>query len=97
VYLTSKCSRTRRAYKDPRNKKVEELNDVKKIGDVVTRLNRMMVCRTHKNAKKFLGKRVYSRDGIPVGTIVDIFGPVDQPYLRIIQKTNEQVDTLFVK
>jgi rRNA processing protein Gar1 len=40
---------------------------------------------------------VYSRDGIPVGTIVDIFGPVDQPYLRIIQKTNEQVDTLFVK
>jgi rRNA processing protein Gar1 len=88
----------RRAYKDHANYvKMKELSGVKKIGDVVTRLNRMIVCQTHKNAKKFLGKRVYSKDGTLVGTIVDIFGPVDRPYLKITQKTKEQVDTLYVK
>ncbi|MBU7031926.1 MAG: hypothetical protein HXS53_05315 [Theionarchaea archaeon] len=70
---------------------------MRKIGEVITQLNRVIVCRTHKNAKKFLGERVYSEDGKPVGIIVDIFGPVERPYLKIIKKNGEHTGTLYVK
>jgi len=91
----------RRAYKDRSyviiTVQVEELSGMRKIGDVITQLNRIIICRTHKNAKKFLGERVYTEDGTLVGIIVDIFGPVERPYLKIIKKNGNHAGTLYVK
>lgn len=70
---------------------------MKKIGDVLTQLNRVIVCQTHSHAKKYLGEKVYAEEGAYVGIIVDIFGPVERPYLKIIKKGQVSAQSLYVK
>ncbi|MBU7042635.1 MAG: hypothetical protein HXS47_03505 [Theionarchaea archaeon] len=70
---------------------------MREIGDVVTQLNRVIVCQTHAHAKKYLGEKVYTQEGAYVGIIVDIFGPIESPYLKIIKKTQVSTQSLYVK
>ncbi|MGD2247316.1 MAG: H/ACA RNA-protein complex protein Gar1 [Candidatus Methanofastidiosia archaeon] len=70
---------------------------MREIGDVVSRFNRFIVCRCTKNAKSFLGKTAYSEQKKPVGMVVDIFGPVERPYLKILRKNGEKAEKLYLK
>ncbi len=70
---------------------------MREVGDVVSHFKRFIICRTKKRAKVLLGETVYSEEGEVVGTVVDVFGPVDTPYLKILKKNGENVRTLYIK
>lgn len=70
---------------------------MREIGDVVSRFNRFIVCRSTKKAKSFLGKTVYSEQKNPVGLVVDIFGPIEKPYLKILRKNGEEAEKIYLK
>jgi rRNA processing protein Gar1 len=70
---------------------------MKEAGEVISQFNRFVICRSHKKAKTLLGETLYSKEGIPLGTVVDIFGPVERPYLKIVKKNGVQVRTLYYK
>ncbi len=70
---------------------------MREVGDVVSRFKRFIVCRSGKKVKALLGETVYSEKGEVVGTLVDIFGPVERPYLKILRKNGEHVQTLYLK
>jgi rRNA processing protein Gar1 len=56
-----------------------------------------MICKSHLQARALLGETVYSEQGTMVGTVVDVFGPVEKPYLKVLKKNGENVHTLYVK
>lgn len=70
---------------------------MKEAGEVVSHFRRFIICRSTQKGKILLGETVYSEKGAPVGTIVDIFGPVERPYLKILKKNGERVRTLYVR
>jgi rRNA processing protein Gar1 len=76
---------------------VEGADLMKKVGEVVSRFSRFVICRSHKNAKTLIGKAVYSEKKELIGMVIDIFGPVERPYLKILKKNGEDVHTLYIK
>lgn len=76
---------------------MEGVDLMREVGDVIAHFKRFIICRTKRRAKVLLGETVYSEQGIVVGTVVDVFGPVDNPYLKILKKNGENVRTLYLK
>ncbi|MBU7038703.1 MAG: H/ACA RNA-protein complex protein Gar1 [Theionarchaea archaeon] len=70
---------------------------MEEIGKVISRFNRFLVCRTKKKAKLLLGQTVYSEKKKPVGIVVDVFGPVERPYLKVLKRDGDQASTLYRK
>ncbi|MBU6996089.1 MAG: hypothetical protein HXS41_01245 [Theionarchaea archaeon] len=70
---------------------------MEEVGKVVSRFNRFLVCRAGKKAKFLLGQTVYSEQKKPVGIVVDIFGPVERPYLKVLKRNGEHATTLYRK
>ena len=70
---------------------------MKEIGKVISHFKRFMICTSHVQARALLGETVYSEQGTMVGTVVDVFGPVEKPYLKVLKKNGENVHTLYVK
>jgi rRNA processing protein Gar1 len=70
---------------------------MKKVGEVVSRFSRFIICKSHKNAKTLIGKTVYSEKKELVGMVVDILGPVERPYLKILKKNGENAQILYVR
>jgi rRNA processing protein Gar1 len=73
------------------------VDHMEEIGEVISRFNRFLVCRTKKKAKLLLGQTVYSEQKKPVGIVVDIFGPVERPYLKVLKRDGDQATTLYRK
>ncbi|KYK38182.1 MAG: hypothetical protein HXS46_09920 [Theionarchaea archaeon] len=70
---------------------------MREIGEVVSQFNRFLICRSDRKANNYLGETVYSADGKVVGKVVDVFGPVKAPYLKILKKNGEDVKALYLK
>lgn len=70
---------------------------MREIGEVISHFKRFIICRSFKEAKTLLGESVYSEQGTLVGTVVDVFGPVEKPYLKILKKNGDDVRTLYLK
>jgi rRNA processing protein Gar1 len=76
---------------------MKRVDAMREIGDVVSQFKRFVICRSDTRAKALLGETVYSEKGTPVGTVVDVFGPVERPYLKILKKNGENVHTLYLR
>jgi rRNA processing protein Gar1 len=74
---------------------VARVDHMEEIGKVISRFNRFLVCRTKKKAKFLLGQTVYSEQKNPVGIVVDIFGPVERPYLKVLKRDGDHATTLY--
>jgi len=70
---------------------------VREVGEVVSRFQQFIICRSKKRTKFLLGEAVYSTEGELVGTIVDIFGPVKRPYLKVLKKNGDNVNYICLK
>lgn len=70
---------------------------MREVGEVVSQFDRFIICRSGRKAKTLLGVHVYSEQGELIGTVVDIFGPVERPYLKILKKNGGGVHTLYLK
>jgi len=70
---------------------------MREIGKIVSRFNRFIICKSDRRAKTLLGDNMYSEKGELMGTVIDIFGPVTSPYLKILKKNGENVDTVYMK
>jgi RNA-binding protein len=60
---------------------------MKRVGTVVRATNSLAVVRTNDDTTPDLGTAVIDEELDDVGTIVDVFGPVEQPYLTITPET----------
>ncbi len=70
---------------------------MREVGEVVSRFNRFIICRSGKKARTILGEPVYSKQGKEVGTVIDVFGPVERPYLKILKKNGDDVHTVYIR
>jgi rRNA processing protein Gar1 len=72
-------------------------DQMREVGKVVSRFKRFIICQSSEKARIYLGDPVYSRQGKEVGTVIDVFGPVKRPYLKILKKNGKDVSTLYVR
>lgn len=70
---------------------------MREVGEVVSQFKRFLICRTALRDRTLLGETVYSEKGERVGVVIDIFGPVKKPYLKILKRDGENVHTLYIK
>ncbi len=68
---------------------------MRQVGEVVSHFKRFIICRSGKGARALMGKTVYSEKKVAVGIVVDVFGPVERPYLKILRKDGEDCKTLY--
>jgi len=64
---------------------------MRRIGQVVQATGSLAVARSTDDSYPDLGTALVDEDLDDVGTVVDVFGPVEQPYLAI---TPERDDTI---
>jgi len=60
---------------------------MKRVGTVVRATNSLAIARSADEATPDLGTAVIDEELSAVGTVVDVFGPVEQPYLTISPET----------
>lgn len=70
---------------------------MREVGEVVSQFDRFIICRSDRKAKTLLGENVYSEQGELIGTVIDVFGPVERPYLKILKKKGKSADTFYVR
>jgi len=56
---------------------------MKRVGTVVRATNSLAVARSTDDTTPDLGTTVIDEELDDIGTVVDVFGPVEQPYLSI--------------
>lgn len=56
---------------------------MKRLGDVVRTAQGLAIVRSPDEAYADVGSSVVDEDLSTVGTVVDVFGPVDRPYLAV--------------
>jgi RNA-binding protein len=61
---------------------------MKRVGTVVRATNSLAIARSTDESTPDLGTAVIDEDLENVGTVVDVFGPVEQPYLTISADTD---------
>ena len=66
---------------------------MKRVGSVVGTAQGVAVVRTESDDHPYLGTQVIDEQLEPVGRVVDVFGPVERPYLAVSTR-EELVATL---
>lgn len=56
---------------------------MRRVGDVVRTAQRLAVVRSDDDARPDPGTTVVTEQLEEVGTVVDVFGPVDRPYVAV--------------
>ncbi|HPR40930.1 MAG TPA: Gar1/Naf1 family protein [Candidatus Methanofastidiosa archaeon] len=57
---------------------------VSRLGEVINVSGRTVVVRGKKISANTMGKVVIDRNMKEVGRVVDVFGPVDDPFVKVI-------------
>jgi RNA-binding protein len=66
---------------------------VRRIGQVVRATGRLAVARSSDDSYPALGTALIDEDLAAVGSVVDVFGPVERPYL-VVTPEDENPATL---
>ncbi|MFB6070752.1 MAG: H/ACA ribonucleoprotein complex subunit GAR1 [Halanaeroarchaeum sp.] len=75
---------------------------MRRAGTVVRVAQGLVVCRADDDSRPDIGTRVVDDSLQDVGTVVDVFGPVDRPYLAVdpdddVHPPAVVGDTLYVR
>jgi len=62
---------------------------VSRLGKVVNISGKTVVLQGDKISAKTMGKVVIDKNMKEVGRVVDVFGPVDDPFVKVILFSNE--------